>query len=603
MKILDEANKEGYVLSPFYYEEELEMNVPIIKNEVDVDDLRELVRHFMRDADHEVFLSEKGVVFFKAIKPYHITPEDVLIHLEEEYKDFNESSRGGLLHWIYFLSTKTGIGNPFYPSFEGEPTQEDINDYLFMNPDHIVKYVFWTLKMNDDYDHFKENLPSLITFLKEVTSKEKKYSPSTLFYMLIELNFAFYKKYDMSEEMKSFYHDGLLENAKAGHLESMKMIGYEYYEGVDTFPLDPKESEYYFLKNFEKTKDPEIARTLGYIYYYGRTTNGAPEKEKAFQYFAIGHIAGHYYEATYKLADCYLKGYGTPVCEKAAYNLVREIYNENYNQFLVSNTSKYADVALRLASYYRDGIYVDKDLKQAYFLYLCTKTAIKKRLETIDYVGDTGVAIGISKSIKEIEDKIGKHTRLIKDNGYIINDLSQSYEEDNDIEITGDGNTLFIDISSSEEDTFILNCLPEIAFSEKAKKVSFKIQCKGDISDFIETISSGKISGLQMNKGRLSVDVESEDGYEQANADYEEIIVLPQTLKDVYKQYTLVTLSPFDNGKEYDYLCEDSSVKVGDTLFIRTASGNKESKVLDVMELYEDELPLPLTKMGKAYLS
>lgn len=50
-------------------------------------------------------------------------------------------------------------------------------------------------------------------------------------------------------------------------------------------------------------------------------------------------------------------------------------------------------------------------------------------------------------------------------------------------------------------------------------------------------------------------------------------------------------------------LCEDSSVKVGDTLFIRTQSGNKESKVLEVMELYEDEHPLPLSKMGKAYLS
>lgn len=27
------------------------------------------------------------------------------------------------------------------------------------------------------------------------------------------------------------------------------------------------------------------------------------------------------------------------------------------------------------------------------------------------------------------------------------------------------------------------------------------------------------------------------------------------------------------------------------------------SKVLEVMELYEDELPSPLTKMGKTYLS
>ena len=603
MKRLRELNKKGYILSPFYTEEEVDEDVTIIKQELDEEELREFVRHFTKSKNLETFLSDEGVVFFKPIKPYHITPKDVLIHLEEELKESHGDGKEDLLDWIDFLSTTTDEGHPFYPSFQGEPTQEDVSDFLFAKPDHIVSYLFWIIKTDEEYDHFKENLSSYVTFLKEIISKEKKYSPSTLYYMLLELNFAFFKKYNASEEMKSFYHDKLLENAKAGHLESVKMLGYDYYEGIDTFPYDPKASEYWFLKNFEKTKDPDIARTLGYIYYYGKTTNGVPEKEKAFQYFAIGHIAGHYYEATYKLADCYLKGYGTPVCEKAAYNLVREIYNETYNQFLVSNTSKYADVALRLASYFRDGIYVDKDLKQAYFLYLCAKIAIKKRLETIDYLGDTGVAIGISKSIKEIEEKIGKRTRLIKDNGYIINDLSRSYEEDVDIEVTGDENTLFIDISSLEKDASILNCIPEISFSEKAKKISFKIQCKGDISDFIDTISSGKISGLKIGEGGLFVYVKNEDGYEQANADYEEIIVLPQTLKDVYKQYTLVTLSPFDNGKKYDYLCEDPSVKVGDALFIHTQSGNRESKVLDIMELYEDELPLPLTKMGKAYLS
>lgn len=43
-------------------------------------------------------------------------------------------------------------------------------------------------------------------------------------------------------------------------------------------------------------------------------------------------------------------------------------------------------------------------------------------------------------------------------------------------------------------------------------------------------------------------------------------------------------------------LCEDPSVKVEDTLFVRTQSGNKESKIFEVMELYEDELPFPLAK-------
>lgn len=602
MNMLNELLKEGYVLSPFYEEEDVDLNTKIIKKDATEEELRELVRHYLRAKSLDSFLSDEGVVFFKPIEPYHITPEDLIVRFEEELKTYNDASKDDLLLWIDFLSTKTGKGYPFYPYFKGDPIQEDIDDYLFAKPDHIVDYIFWTMKIDHDDDRFKNALSSYITFLKETTSQEKKYSPSTLFYILMELNFAFYQKLEMSEEMKTFYHNKLLENANAGDLESMKMLAYDYYEGIDTFPLDPKESESWFLKNFSQTNDPEIARTLGYIYYYGKSTNGVPQKEKAFQYFAIGHFAGRFFEATYKLADCYVKGYGTPVCEKAAYNLVNSIYSQTFHQFLETDTSKYADVALRLASYYKDGIYVEKDLSQAHLLYLYAKTAIKKRLEKMDYIGDTGVAVGISKSLKEVEDTLGIEPRVFKDNGYVLSfDFRRDFENQK-CEITGDENTLFINISSPEEDVAMLNTIPEIGFSEKAKQISFKLRCKGDLSDFIEIISSGEISEVQIFRGTLVVDVFTEGETRTALAYYDEIVVLPQTLKDPSKLYSLVTLTPFSNGKEYDYLCEDDSIQTGDTVYIETRNGKIETDVLKVSKLYEDQLPLPIAKMGKAYL-
>ena len=63
----------------------------------------------------------------------------------------------------------------------------------------------------------------------------------------------------------------------------------------------------------------------------------------------------------------------------------------------------HADVALRLGNYYKDGIYVDKNLYEAQLYYLEAKTAIKKRLEHMEYVGDRSVAMAISNNLEEVE--------------------------------------------------------------------------------------------------------------------------------------------------------------------------------------------------------
>lgn len=48
------------------------------------------------------------------------------------------------------------------------------------------------------------------------------------------------------------------------------------------FTVDYKKSLILLEKDYEASKGPEIAWTLGYIYYYGRTTNGVPVGDIVF---------------------------------------------------------------------------------------------------------------------------------------------------------------------------------------------------------------------------------------------------------------------------------------------------------------------------------
>lgn len=81
-------------------------------------------------------------------------------------------------------------------------------------------------------------------------------------------------------------------------------------------------------------------------------------------------FAGGYFEATYKLADCFLRGYGTIKSPIAAFKIVDSIIDENRRNYLESDDSKYADVALRKGSYYLNGTGCDIDYQKALFYLL-----------------------------------------------------------------------------------------------------------------------------------------------------------------------------------------------------------------------------------------
>lgn len=222
------------------------------------------------------------------------------------------------------------------------------------------------------------------------------------------------EKNDMlDEEEKEKYRKILDEGVERELVEAMEAKGYYLYGGNSLYDCNWEESRDLFEKLYEITGDGQYANTLGYIYFYGRCNGGMPEYDQAFKYFTCGHLAG-YFESTYKLSDMYLNGKGIPQNKKVALDLVARIYNENLARFENGEFGcKFADVALRLGSFFENGHVVDRDLLTAYNYYLKARFAIEKRLE-FDMYGDKKVFGNIEKSLDRVRDLVFKDPEVEK---------------------------------------------------------------------------------------------------------------------------------------------------------------------------------------------
>ena len=198
------------------------------------------------------------------------------------------------------------------------------------------------------------------------------------------------------------YRQLVMEGVEKNWPEALEALAYGSYGGNNVFPEDWKKSEECLLRLIEQSEAPNPAyyNTLGYIYYYGRTTGRVPQYEKAFQYFSVGAIHGMF-ESTYKMADMLIAGQGVPKNIPAAVRLIRSIYNDN-REYLEEEhfECKFADVALRLGGLYEHGTGVEQDPENAYSLYLQARFAIRKRMETGDYYGDHKVAANIEEALR-----------------------------------------------------------------------------------------------------------------------------------------------------------------------------------------------------------
>ncbi len=135
-------------------------------------------------------------------------------------------------------------------------------------------------------------------------------------------------------------------------LSSLIKKGYLCYGGSPLYECNWKETVRCFEKALQAGFDAAVSDSLGYIYYYGRTTNGVPDYEKAYRYFSAAALAGNH-ESLYKVGDMFLKGLGVPSSPTLADKLYYRVYRES-RAILLSRfrLNKFADAALRMASSY-----------------------------------------------------------------------------------------------------------------------------------------------------------------------------------------------------------------------------------------------------------
>ena len=532
---------------------------------------------------------------------YHLEPEDLLQAMKnaildaksqeiDSDEDEDDSSRKVFMY-AEEINNKT---SPFFNAYSPHITEATWEkDPFELNPDrltclgmHLIIHLFDDLSRQEKVDGYEELVQA---------SKEGKACTSLKGLKLI-LSDAYQNMPEDTEETEftPFYRENLKALADSHDYDALYYLGYDSYEGIQSFPVDYFLAEKCFKEAFQIKEDYSIANTLGYIYYYGRLTNGVVEGDKAFQYFAICHFCNGNPEATYKLADCYVHGYGTPVCKKAAFELVSSM-ERDCSSMLFHGTyyCKAADVYLRLGAYYRDGTGVLKDLSKSYQYFLKARAAIHFRLENMEYLGDREVANRIHQSINDFE-KAGIQRKIVDKDYY--------------------------EISSSDKcvDKWLMG--EDYSFTLRGSILTIKIKAKYSYLAVFESIGYSKVQDSYLLRAHLQMDNPKipqwikktdelffeEDGTITLQDEYDntlgtlhfDSLTFKPELKTLKKAYQVVRVEFTPNGRTYDYLYEGETVP--STLQVMVKGVAKAVHVLSHEWLYEDQLALPLEKMGIA---
>ena len=387
---------------------------------------------------------------------------------------------------------------------------------------------------------------------------------------------------------------------------ALRVVGYGAYGGNRAFACDFALAERCMLKLLEITKELNeqsfFANTLGYIYYYGRTNDGVPQYDKAFQYFSFAANCG-VYEAKYKLADMYQNGYGTMPSAALARSLIIDLYHENLKHIQAGHFDcKFADIALRMGNLAMpDGTepipeFTEAKLHKALEFYYEARYAIRMRALENDYYGDGKVAAAIEHAIEEVKQRLDfKPQKKL-----VYYDLSELLDSN-----LRDGRKMKVTAKALKNDKYKLTftmvaksrdyatprifiSLPSIDLCGLYDKMTLhvKTDARVPLGSFVFDELDGNTLFFD---GELVCCFPHGCGYElKSNADQDKI------------SYRFAAVS-FGAAATYDYLCDDESIQPGDRVIVQTHEGEKQVEVMRIFQKAENELSFPL-KRYKAIL-
>ena len=222
--------------------------------------------------------------------------------------------------------------------------------------DHDSSLIYYSLEDAYNFECYEGEIDFINDILdnRELPLENKEYSEETLKSIILHMGYDDVLDNNTDEETIEFYRNNLVELANKDVYAMKQLLAYEYYDSRVAFENDCYKARDLFIDCFNKSHNPDLARTLGYIYYYGRCNNGVMEAEKAFQYFSYATLFGDNHESYIKLADCYYYGYGTFKDEFASFRLSNTVYDES-KKYIGSGHKdcKYADACIRLGNYYK----------------------------------------------------------------------------------------------------------------------------------------------------------------------------------------------------------------------------------------------------------
>ena len=186
------------------------------------------------------------------------------------------------------------------------------------------------------------------------------------------------------------YEDELAE----GNSDAALNIGTLYYTGRVGEQNYSKALYYYDVA--AKAGNRAAQENLGYCYYYGRDTE--VDYEKAFHYYALGAFDGHI-RSLYKIGDMYRNGYYVDKNEKEAFYIYKRCLETMTEE---ASYEVGADVMLRIADCYYEGIGIEPDYRLALYYYQRAEQMFYDRLMNGDFLikGNYNKAISRQKDVR-----------------------------------------------------------------------------------------------------------------------------------------------------------------------------------------------------------
>ncbi len=405
-----------------------------------------------------------------------------------------------------------------------------------------------------------------------------------------------------SEDEAVLYKCFAEELCEKGIKEGLNAVGYGCYGGNRVFPCDWKKSEECMLRLIDTVDGmPDrafYANTLGYIYYYGRTTDGKPDYEKAYKYFSLAAFNG-IYEAEYKVADMYKNGYYVPKCIETAKGIVAGLYDRNLEFIQCGQFNcKFADIALRMGGFFENED-DDFDGNSAMMLkyYYEASFAIRMRMIETDYYGDTKVFDAIEKALGDAKKSINfepvSKIKFRSIEHLFFNYLSQ-------------GNILEVSVKELSGGDYKITFKPtgisEIGYPNRLFITIPELDMCGLYDSFSVTMIPDDDDIVFFERNRFYVDEIRLDEFlcngftvfSSGSCVYE--IKKPKT--DATK-YRFVTVKFNENDSFCDYLCDDENIRIGDRITVNSDGEEAEVTVTNVFEKSKSETSLPFNHYKK----